>query len=113
MRFANTVGLVVERTRPEGSPDAMRWYCPNKQAHGDTPTLVREVKFQCTDLGTQLKPIIDSWVNDEQDANVQSAATFKLRANCLRSEPAMSLLGPFGILFDSVCRHPTVLCRFL
>lgn len=65
VRFANTVGLVVERTRPEGSPDAMRWYCPNKQAHGDTPTLVREVKFQCTDLGTQLKPIIDSWVNDE------------------------------------------------
>lgn len=44
---------------------------------------------------------------------MQSAATFKLRANCLRSEPAMSLLGPFGILFDSVCRHPTVLCRFL
>ncbi|GAC75646.1 3-hydroxyanthranilate oxygenase HAAO [Moesziomyces antarcticus T-34] len=65
VRFANTVGLVVERTRPEGSPDAMRWYCPNKQAHGDTPTLVKEVKFQCTDLGTQLKPIIDSWVNDE------------------------------------------------
>lgn len=65
VRFANTVGLVVERTRPEGSPDAMRWYCPNKQAHADTPTLVKEVKFQCTDLGTQLKPIIDSWVNDE------------------------------------------------
>ncbi|CBQ70021.1 probable BNA1-3-hydroxyanthranilic acid dioxygenase [Sporisorium reilianum SRZ2] len=65
VRFANTVGIVVERTRPEGSPDAMRWYCPNKQAHGDTPTLVKEVRFQCTDLGTQLKPIIEGWVNDE------------------------------------------------
>ena len=65
VRFANTVGLVVERTRPEGSPDAMRWYCPNKQAHGDTPTIVKEVTFQCTDLGTQLKPIIQSWANDE------------------------------------------------
>lgn len=65
VRFANTVGLVVERSRPEGSPDAMRWYCPNKEAHGETPTLVKEVKFQCTDLGTQLKPIIQSWSNDE------------------------------------------------
>lgn len=65
VRFANTVGLVVERTRPEDKKDAMRWYCPNKQAHGATPTLIKEVKFQCTDLGTQLKPIIQSWVQDE------------------------------------------------
>lgn len=65
VRFANTVGLVVERTRPDDSPDAMRWYCPNKEAHGETPTIVKQVKFQCTDLGTQLKPIIESWMNDE------------------------------------------------
>ncbi|KAF6767048.1 3-hydroxyanthranilic acid dioxygenase [Kalmanozyma brasiliensis GHG001] len=65
VRFANTVGIVVERTRPEGSPDAMRWYCPNQEAHGDKPTLVKEVKFQCTDLGTQLKPIIQTWAEDE------------------------------------------------
>jgi 3-hydroxyanthranilate 3,4-dioxygenase len=43
----------------------MRWYCPNKLAHPDTPTIVKQVQFQCTDLGTQLKPIIESWVNDE------------------------------------------------
>ncbi|EPQ27320.1 uncharacterized protein PFL1_05242 [Pseudozyma flocculosa PF-1] len=64
VRFENTVGLVVERTRPDGSPDAMRWYCPNK-VH-DKPTLIKEVKFQCTDLGTQLKPIIDGWKADAE-----------------------------------------------
>ncbi|KAN0062843.1 3-hydroxyanthranilic acid dioxygenase [Thecaphora frezii] len=62
VRFADTVGLVVERTRPDNSPDAMRWYCPNK-VH-TKPTLIKEVKFQCTDLGTQLKPVIEGWKSD-------------------------------------------------
>ncbi|CAO1629593.1 unnamed protein product [Sympodiomycopsis kandeliae] len=65
-RFENTVGLVVERTRPEGDEDAMRWYCPNLKEHGTTPKLIKEVRFECHDLGTQLKPIIESWINDEQ-----------------------------------------------
>ncbi|PWN53379.1 putative BNA1-3-hydroxyanthranilic acid dioxygenase [Violaceomyces palustris] len=63
-RFKDTVGLVVERTRPEGKKDSMRWYCPNRQAH-PKPHLIKEVSFQCTDLGTQLKPIIDEWMSDE------------------------------------------------
>ena len=66
VRFENTVGIVVERTRPQGKPDAMQWYCPNRDAHGSTPTLIKKVEFQCTDLGTQLKPIIDAWKADEQ-----------------------------------------------
>ncbi|PWN26970.1 3-hydroxyanthranilic acid dioxygenase [Jaminaea rosea] len=69
-RFENTVGLVVERTRPnvpgaEGE-DAMRWYCPNLEAHEGKPFLVREERFKCTDLGTQLKPIISKWGQDEK-----------------------------------------------
>ncbi|KAK0527507.1 3-hydroxyanthranilic acid dioxygenase [Tilletia horrida] len=65
VRFENTVGLVVERTRPEGKEDAMRWYCPNKEAH-PTPTIIKESRFFCTDLGTQLKPVIDAWKADEE-----------------------------------------------
>ncbi|PWN23826.1 3-hydroxyanthranilic acid dioxygenase, partial [Microstroma glucosiphilum] len=64
-RFENTIGLVVERTRPEGGEDAMRWYCPNFAAHSNGPKLIREVRFECHDLGTQLKPIIQGWVEDE------------------------------------------------
>ena len=32
VRFANTVGLVLEQRRPEGSPDRMRWYCSSCRA---------------------------------------------------------------------------------
>jgi hypothetical protein len=47
------------------SADAMRWYCPNLAAHPNGPKLIREVRFECHDLGTQLKPIIQGWVEDE------------------------------------------------
>lgn len=64
-RFEDTVGLVVERTRPEGGEDAMRWYCPNLAAHDGLPFLIKEKRFECQDLGIQLKSIIQSWANDE------------------------------------------------
>ncbi|KAK2467924.1 hypothetical protein APHAL10511_000219 [Amanita phalloides] len=54
VRFANTIGIVVERVRPEGSLDRLRWYCKSG-AHAD-PTIVHEATFHVTDLGTQLKP---------------------------------------------------------
>lgn len=56
--------MVVERTRPTEQEDAMRWYCPNLQAHENKPFVVKEKRFLCTDLGTQLKPIIDEWKAD-------------------------------------------------
>ncbi|KZP07949.1 3-hydroxyanthranilic acid dioxygenase [Athelia psychrophila] len=63
VRFADTIGLVVERIRPEGSIDRVRWYCPNK-AH-NTLTIIREDSVHITDLGVQLKPIIQNWQNSE------------------------------------------------
>ncbi|KAG8987859.1 3-hydroxyanthranilic acid dioxygenase [Tulasnella sp. 427] len=94
VRFANTVGLVVERKRPEAaigaSPhshlhrmelmtdlvfrfallsnvtplsDRLRWYCQSG-AHS-TPTIIHENQLHVTDLGTQLKPIIQEWMQNE------------------------------------------------
>ena len=63
VRFAETVGIVIERIRPPGAIDRLRWYCRSK-AH-DTPTIIREDAFHCTDLGTQLKPIIQNWQANE------------------------------------------------
>ncbi|KAI8450676.1 3-hydroxyanthranilate 3,4-dioxygenase 2 [Phakopsora pachyrhizi] len=63
-RFENTVGLVMERKRPENSIDRLRWYCPNTSSH-DQPQLIREVSFHCEDLGVQLKPFINEWIKDE------------------------------------------------
>lgn len=42
----------------------MRWYCPNLAAHDNQPHVVKESRFFCTDLGTQLKPVIDAWKSD-------------------------------------------------
>ncbi|KAH9449269.1 hypothetical protein Pst134EB_020093 [Puccinia striiformis f. sp. tritici] len=57
-RFEDTIGLVMERKRPQDSIDRLRWFCPNIEAHNEGPYLIREVSFHCTDLGTQLKPFI-------------------------------------------------------
>ncbi|ORZ02443.1 3-hydroxyanthranilic acid dioxygenase [Syncephalastrum racemosum] len=53
VRFANTIGIVVERVRLPHHTDALRWYCSECQE------IVYEERFHCTDLGTQLKPIIE------------------------------------------------------
>lgn len=61
-RFADTVGIVIERVRPAKTIDRLRWYCPST-SHPE-PTLIREVAFHCEDLGTQLKPLINEWMSN-------------------------------------------------
>ncbi|KAJ7595662.1 3-hydroxyanthranilic acid dioxygenase [Mycena floridula] len=78
VRYENTVGIVIERERPEGSLgmrmdelssqtnmllDRLRWYCESS-VHTE-PTVIREEAFHVTDLGTQLKPYIEHWMADE------------------------------------------------
>jgi len=64
VRFPATVGLVIERERPEGSVDSLRWYCPSP-AHS-SPALIYAESFHVTDLGTQLKPVIERWQQSEE-----------------------------------------------
>ncbi|KAI1311450.1 3-hydroxyanthranilic acid dioxygenase [Xylaria venustula] len=61
VRFANTVGLVLEQRRPEDSIDRMRWYCQEEGCGA----IVREAAFHCTDLGTQIKGAIEDFLKDE------------------------------------------------
>ena len=60
VRFANTVGVVIEQRRPEGSIDRLRWYC---QGCGE---VVHEASFHCTDLGTQIKEAVNAFKADEE-----------------------------------------------
>lgn len=59
VRFANTVGVVLEQRRPEGSLDRLRWYCP------DCGEVVHEASFHCTDLGTQVKQAVEDFRGDD------------------------------------------------
>ncbi|KAG5719861.1 3-hydroxyanthranilate 3,4-dioxygenase 2 [Termitomyces sp. T112] len=63
VRFADTIGLVVERVRPAISTDCLRWYCTSS-THSE-PTIIYEESFHVTDLGTQLKPVIERWMDQE------------------------------------------------
>jgi 3-hydroxyanthranilate 3,4-dioxygenase len=58
VRFADTVGVVLELKRPEGSVDKLRWYCQVCRAQ------VHEASFHCTDLGTQIKDAVNKFKAD-------------------------------------------------
>ena len=60
VRFANTVGIVLEQPRPPTSQDRLRWYCQNCKE------IVHEAAFHCTDLGTQIKEAVNSFKGDEE-----------------------------------------------
>lgn len=53
-RKAGTVGLVLERERSAAEIDGLRWY-----ARDGSSKVLYEEWFHCTDLGVQLKPVIE------------------------------------------------------
>ena len=55
-RYANTIGLVFERRRRSYEEDSLLWFAQNTKS-----TILYQEYFQCTDLGTQLKPIIERY----------------------------------------------------
>jgi 3-hydroxyanthranilate 3,4-dioxygenase len=60
-RSAGTLGLVLERARRAGDgPDGLRWYT------ADGATVLYEETFHCTDLATQLGPVIARFRASEQ-----------------------------------------------
>ena len=59
VRFANTVGVVIEQHRPEGALDILRWYCPNE----DCRSVVQDVEFVCKDLGKQVKQAVELYTS--------------------------------------------------
>jgi 3-hydroxyanthranilate 3,4-dioxygenase len=60
VRFADTVGIVLEQPRPKESLDRLRWYCQNCGSQ------VHEASFHCTDLGTQIKEAVNKFKEDRE-----------------------------------------------
>ena len=52
VRFADTIGVVLEQARPADSLDRMRWYCKNCKSQ------IHEAAFHCSDLGSQIKDAV-------------------------------------------------------
>ncbi|KAH8657624.1 3-hydroxyanthranilate 3,4-dioxygenase-like protein [Tricladium varicosporioides] len=69
VRFANTVGVVLEQKRPEGSIDRLRWYCTNCQG------IVDEASFHCTDLGSQIKEAVNEFKGSEERRKCRKCGT--------------------------------------
>ncbi len=68
-RPANTVGLVLERTRREDEEDGFQWYCEN------CGEKLHEVFFHLTDITKQLKPVFDAFWADEQARTCEHCGT--------------------------------------
>ncbi|KAG1734141.1 3-hydroxyanthranilic acid dioxygenase [Suillus lakei] len=83
VRFADTIGIVIEAARPDAShgvytfllhrtfyhdtsphADSLQWYC--RDPSHTTPTIIHKETFHVTDLGTQLKPVIQRWMSTEE-----------------------------------------------
>ena len=85
-RYANTIGLVLERTRSANEIDCLRWY------KGESCEIEYEEYFHCKDLGTQVKAVIENYFKHTSDPNSptikvdQKFDLMKQALLCLRNE---------------------------
>lgn len=61
----------MEQPRPGNAEDAMRWYC-RKEGCGE---VVWEKRFVCTDLGTQVKEVVEEFAGDEGKRTCKACGT--------------------------------------
>jgi 3-hydroxyanthranilate 3,4-dioxygenase len=60
VRKANTVGMVLEYTRPDGEEDHFVWYCDN------CGHKIHDVAFYLTNLETEIKPRFEEFYASEE-----------------------------------------------
>lgn len=70
-RFADTVGLVVERKRREGELDGFLWYCDN------CDNLLYEEYLHVSDIVTQLPPVFDRFYDSLGNRTCDSCGAVK------------------------------------
>jgi 3-hydroxyanthranilate 3,4-dioxygenase len=59
-RFANTIGLVIERQRRSGERDGFQWYCES------CANLLYEEFFELTDIETQFPPLFERFYSSPE-----------------------------------------------
>jgi 3-hydroxyanthranilate 3,4-dioxygenase len=68
-RFADTVGLVIERPRTPGERDGLLWFCENCDAE-----LYREY-FELTNIETQFPPVFDRFFGNLEKRTCKHCGT--------------------------------------
>ncbi|KAI1914624.1 3-hydroxyanthranilic acid dioxygenase [Ophidiomyces ophidiicola] len=71
VRFADTVGVVLEIPRSKDAQDCMRWYCNSCQS------IVWEKQFHCTDLGTQVKEVVEEFTADNEKRKCKTCGSLR------------------------------------
>jgi 3-hydroxyanthranilate 3,4-dioxygenase len=107
-RYADSVGIVLERARSSGELDCMRWYT---EEEASTSVLYEEF-FHCTDLGSQIKQAIERYnkvlsdgVMDQSGSRYPGAgATFRPPTNLQTLMAGASKGHGVKRLFDSEFR---------
>jgi 3-hydroxyanthranilate 3,4-dioxygenase len=59
-RDADSIGLVIERVREQGTLEKFRWYCENCSA------IVHEVELQVNDIVADLPPVFNAFYESEE-----------------------------------------------
>jgi 3-hydroxyanthranilate 3,4-dioxygenase len=68
-RPANTIGLVIEMPRPDGTVDAFEWYCPN--CHN----LVHRAEVRLKSIVRDLPPLFDRFYGNEDLRRCKNCGT--------------------------------------
>ena len=68
-RQADTIGLVIEMPRPEGTLDAFEWYCPN--CHN----LVHRAEVRLKNIVRDLPPIFEKFYGSDEGRRCKNCGT--------------------------------------
>lgn len=68
-RFADTIGLVVERQRRDGELDGFQWYCEECSA------LLYEEQLALTDIETQFPPLFERFYGNPDNLRCRACGT--------------------------------------
>lgn len=75
-RSADSIGIVVERERAPTEHDGLRWYVPGTAAT-DSPRILYQRWFPCTDLNTQVKEGIEEFLRSEEHRTGEPARDYE------------------------------------